>query len=456
MEESNLILFFGRFHPLIVHLPIGFLMIGALMEIAERLSWLSNVRPAIIFSLLHGVASAVAASVLGYMLGTSGDYAPDMLDAHMWAGIITTVVAAAALLLKTRWVDFTKVQTQLYLGLLAVMMIAMSATGHLGGNMTHGSDYLTKYAPFIPKPVDPLARPKVTDIQQAQLFGDVVHPIIRDRCMSCHSSEKQKGKLSFSSIEEYLKGGESGDLIVAGDASASELFKRISLPAGHDDIMPPEGKEPLTEEQQLLIKFWIDGAGANFDTLLSQVEVPEEVMTTASHYLGLSGDEEQMLALDSIAPKDLEQLRLMGFEVRELAAGSYALDVTLPSGKANPSDIMRYLDTLDKVREHVIWLAMDESGLSDEYLVYFAGYPNLRSLKLSNNAITDAGIKQLSGLPVLEKLNLYGTGVTVSSMDHLRRLPALQVVYVWQTGIDEEAIHEWHSKHEKPRLVSGS
>ncbi|UXP32035.1 hypothetical protein N6H18_16960 [Reichenbachiella agarivorans] len=456
MEESNLILFFGRFHPLIVHLPIGFLMIAALMEIAERLSWLSNVRPAIIFSLLLGVASAVAASVLGYMLGTSGDYAPDMLDAHMWAGIITTVVAAAALLLKTRWVDFTKVQTQLYLGLLAVMMIAMSATGHLGGNMTHGSDYLTKYAPFIPKPVDPLARPKVTDIQQAQIFGDVVHPIIRDRCMSCHSSEKQKGKLSFSSIEEYLKGGESGDLIVAGDASASELFRRISLPAGHDDIMPPEGKEPLTEEQQLLIKFWIDGAGGSFDTLISQVEVPEEVMTAASHYLGLSGDGEQMLALDSIAPKDLEQLRLMGFEVRELAAGSYALDVTLPAGTADGENIEGYLNVLDKVKDNILWLSLMDNGLGDEQMTQLATYTQLQQLKLSKNALTDAGIQQLKGLTQLQSINLYGTGITEASLITLVTLPNLQSVYIWSTSIDETQILDLQAKYSKIRLVAGS
>ena len=80
-------------------------------------------------------------------------------------------------------------------------MILLVVTGHLGGNLTHGATYLFQYAP---NPIRTLAglQPKVkktfkkiTDIDSALVFEDVIHPILDARCASCHNEEKLKGEL---------------------------------------------------------------------------------------------------------------------------------------------------------------------------------------------------------------------------------------------------------------------
>ncbi|SHK68106.1 Uncharacterized membrane protein [Reichenbachiella agariperforans] len=457
MEESNLILFFGRFHPLLVHLPIGFLMIAVLMEVAERVGWLANVRNAIVFALLLGVVSAVAASVLGFMLGTSGDYSPDMLDAHMWAGIVTTVVSAVALVLKVGWENFTKRQTQLYLGLLALVMTSLSATGHLGGNMTHGSDYLTYYMPFKPKTTDPLARPKVTDIQQAQLFGDLVHPIITNKCKSCHNQDKKKGGLSLSSIEDYLKGGKHGSLIVAGDPSSSELFHRVTLPSDHEEIMPPDGKTPLTKEEIAIIKFWLETGNADFDTLLVALDPDEEISNIALLQLQLGAEAGQsQLDLDTVSLDKIERLTALGYEVRELAAGSHAYEVTLNGTKIMKENRLHHHEALGLLKNNILSLKMRNCDLKDIDLEILSDMPVLQHLDLSQNTISDSGIQSLQHLPQLKCLNLYATQVTTLTIEHVAAWPQLSTVYIWQTNIDKESLASLRETHQNINLISGS
>src|SRR5688572_21097491 len=84
-------------------------------------------------------------------------------------------------------------------------------------------------------------------------FAKQVQPILEKRCLECHNAEKTKGDLRFDEKAEAFK---ADKVIVAGKPDESSLFKRISLPAGHDDIMPPKG-DPLTKEQIELLKKWI-------------------------------------------------------------------------------------------------------------------------------------------------------------------------------------------------------
>lgn len=79
-----------------------------------------------------------------------------------------------------------------------------------------------------------------------------IKPFLVERCGNCHGAEKQRGDLRLDSLAA-VKG-----VITPGQSSRSQLYIRVSLPAGHDDIMPPRGN-PLTAAQQKAIKDWIDG-----------------------------------------------------------------------------------------------------------------------------------------------------------------------------------------------------
>jgi uncharacterized membrane protein len=83
---QDLITFIGRFHPLWVHLPIGFLMIAVFFKAYVVLGKKPAMQEAVNFALLLGAISALIAAVLGFMLSQSGGYDGDLLDIHLVAG----------------------------------------------------------------------------------------------------------------------------------------------------------------------------------------------------------------------------------------------------------------------------------------------------------------------------------------------------------------------------------
>ena len=96
--------------------------------------------------------------------------------------------------------------------------------------------------------------------QQADLQLQV-RTILAHNCYDCHGPEKVKGDLRLDHIDLIMKGGESGPVVVPGNATTSELYKRISLPEGHEDIMPSKGKK-LSDQEIKIIALWINTGAA--------------------------------------------------------------------------------------------------------------------------------------------------------------------------------------------------
>ena len=85
-------------------------------------------------------------------------------------------------------------------------------------------------------------------------FAREIFPILQRSCFECHDAKLQRGKLRLDSRDAAFK---KSATIVPGNSSQSELVRRISLPKGHDDVMPNRG-EPLSKSQADIIKAWID------------------------------------------------------------------------------------------------------------------------------------------------------------------------------------------------------
>ncbi len=147
-------------------------------------------------------------------------------------------------------------------------------------NMRHGyakSWAAVKPAPPIPKPlagtppenpIDAFLTEKIeravadsskSPPEVAKQFHGAVLPILRDHCFRCHG-DKATGGLSLNSREAALRGGDSATpSVVPGDASASELIRRIHS-TNPDDRMPP-GESALPAEQIATLEAWVkDGA----------------------------------------------------------------------------------------------------------------------------------------------------------------------------------------------------
>ena len=237
-------LFVGRFHPLLVHLPIGFLFAVLLLELYQLRQPPGRIGPA--RALLVGAAAvgSVLSGVAGFCLAREGGYEEEHLWWHQWLGIVTAVLMvgmAAALLFASR------VPRWIYPSTLSLCLLATVWAGHEGAELTHGTGYLTE--PLWPGKAAGVAKPE---------YGRDILPVFRTHCTPCHGPTRQEGKLRVDLPEELLEGGESGrPAVVEGDLTASFLVELITLPRDHEKVMPPRERPALTREEMRLILGWI-------------------------------------------------------------------------------------------------------------------------------------------------------------------------------------------------------
>lgn len=95
--------FLGRFHVLIVHLPLGMLTLAVVLEILVRFRPFRFLRDALAPAWIAGAISALATVALGLMHATEDSF-EDMpaVDAHGWAGMSLAAAACLTALLRTR------------------------------------------------------------------------------------------------------------------------------------------------------------------------------------------------------------------------------------------------------------------------------------------------------------------------------------------------------------------
>jgi len=92
-------------------------------------------------------------------------------------------------------------------------------------------------------------------------FGAHVAPVLLENCGRCHISRNPRGGLNMESFRTFIRGGDSGAVVEAGNSSASNLIKRLR--GDGVEVMPPRGK--LDDATINQIAKWID-EGARFDT----------------------------------------------------------------------------------------------------------------------------------------------------------------------------------------------
>jgi hypothetical protein len=78
--------------------------------------------------------------------------------------------------------------------LCVLTMALMSYTGHQGGTLTHGAEYLSMEV------LTQQQRIKPASVEQAMIFEDVVHPILIQRCSQCHRAGKMKGRALYENV----------------------------------------------------------------------------------------------------------------------------------------------------------------------------------------------------------------------------------------------------------------
>jgi hypothetical protein len=285
-------------------------------------------------------------------------------------------------------------------------------------------------------------RAPVANVADADPYHDVVAPLLKARCSTCHNDDKRNAEFSMASYASTLAGGETGRAIVPGNAAGSELFRRISLPHDDEEFMPAEGKTPLTAEQTEILRWWID-AGAPVDTTLAAVGVSSEVQALLAAELRLGGSAPAAAAPVAVPvdPQIVSALSDAGFLARPVSQSDPRLVVSVYSPGATLS--ADRLAALAPAAGEIVELDLHGSGLDDAALAGFERLTQLTKLRLSDNRLTDGCLESLARLPKLESLNLYANpGVTDAGLPVLARIATLKRVYLWETGVSEAGVAE--------------
>ena len=422
--------FVGHLHPVLVHLPIGILLVGLLLQLLSR-NPANNISPSVIrIVLLCGLVSAILSSVSGYMLSLSGDYEEDLVDLHMWMGFAVVLVAFFL------YVKIIRQQRDRLYSVLSVgLLLLITITGHLGGSLTHGADYLT--APLENAGTGNLVtRKPIPDIKEAKIYADVVQPLIQANCVGCHGPNRQKGKLRLDDSVWMCRGGKDGLVLHPFKPEESELIKRILLPSDDEHRMPPKEKHPLKESEIAILRWWV-AQGSDFSRKVKELPQPPRI---ASYLLALQDGNSAMAGSAALVPdspvaaaseKDIELLRAKKVEIIPVSQGSHYLSANFINAVHFTN---RDLELLLPLKKQLVWLKLGGQPVGDSGLVYIGQCQALTVLHLNNTRINDSGLLNLKNLYRLRILNLVGTSVTAKGVSSLSGLRNLQSLYLYKTG----------------------
>jgi hypothetical protein len=422
----NILDFFGHFHPLLLHLPIGILVLFIITTFVESTENPLKSIGLLRLMLLVSAVSATLSVITGLIQGGSGDYDLGLITNHKILGIALMLV---------NWVIFIKLNALLLLKklyrrtLLSLVALLLILTGHAGGSLAHGSDFLT------PPPLADWfsANSKTTKvITMDSPVEDVVLNIFHEKCVSCHGTNKQKGDLQLDSHEAMLKTADASLLL----AENSLLLERVMLPLDDEDHMPPQGKKQLSKTEIDFLSWWIMN-GATVDKSLAELKLPSNLHGLLTELIV----ENPLLPQEPISPAPaavIGRLQKLGVGLLPVAQNSNYLMANLVN--TLPENASEIMTELSNIKAQLIWLNMDFQSLTESDWQSLGQLTALRKLSLKETNFNDEQMDYLKSLPQLVHLNLSGT--QISDLSALENLPNLQALYLYNSKVATRGIEQ--------------
>ena len=439
--EFQIITYSGRFHPLLVHLPIGILLFSFIISLFNERQRASMDKAWLLSSYLVAIFSLLSV-ITGFCLSKNGDYENSLIVQHQWAAISSSIISICILLFKSqkRWLTWLN-------------MLSIIITGHFGGTLTHGALFGEK---------DRRDVTNSTLIEQGETFkandrSDTsmdspniklisyelqVQPLLREKCYGCHSEIKKKGGLRLETKELIEKGGRKGKIFKAGHPEISKLYKYLVLPTNDELHMPPKGKKQMNQAEILLIKKWIL-SGALFEQVSMEPKSQKIPIDTVfkEKYSGFPIPiKKQQGELSEINRAVFESLEKKGISIsssRYNPSGWSVSFVNLPI--VSNSD----LAALKSLGSSLFELDLSNHELAGSDLMKeISSFKNLRVLKLGNTGLDNYEMRGVEEFPDLEVLNVYGNPVSDLFVENLKQCKKMKRVYLWKTQVSAAAIQE--------------
>jgi len=432
----------GRLHPLILHFPIVVLIMAVLLEFfrfQERFKHEKLYQNFTAYLWLTGALFAGITAVMGIFLSKEPGYEGSTLQLHKWFGV--SVVFVSSIIVwgrNTTWYNVKIVRSA-----AAVSIIGLVAAGHFGADLTHGAN-------FVLEPVWHPAANKVP-VDKALVFRDVIQPVFESKCTSCHNPDKIKGGLMLIDEKSVLKGGKDGKLFDAGQPQISLLLRRIHMPEGEKEHMPPAGKPQLTEDEAKLLYLWIK-ENAGFQKKVIDLPLNDSLRQLSAGVLKPaeeSGDQYDFAAVDEKVVKKLNNnyrsVYFMGKESPALGVNVY--------GRNNYGP--KVLGELSDIQKQVISLYLDHMPVRDPELKNIAKFENLRNLNLNFTDITGSTLKDLAPLKHLKTLSLSGTRLNPEAVKQVGMLKSLNKIVLWNCGVQPAQLAELKRANKNIDLIEG-
>lgn len=430
-ERGQWMQFIGRFHPLLVHFPIALFLLVPILEIAGRSARFAYLRLSVSFVLMLATLAAMTAAMLGWCLARSGGYSGRLITQHMWGGVLLSLVCWACWLMRTRLREFDVTYTIA----LALGVGLVAWTGYRGGQLSLGTNHLTEHMPHGLRTLLGIENNREASRPAADpntFYGARVQPIFTERCINCHGEDKQKGNLRLDSYRGLMRGGKNGPAIQAGNAQASDLLRRISLPPNHDDFMP-KGKQPLSPDQVKAIELWI-GRGASETLAVDAIKNAPSGSSAPSEVAFEEVDPAAVTKLRSTIAPAISQLQeqfpgVIDYESR--GSADLRLNASILGSKFGDQDLQAF----GPVADHIIIADLSRTAVTDHSAAAIVAMKRLRVLRIVDTQLTDAALSHIDGLNQLESLDVYGSPITPAVLPMITKLPKLSRFYAGQTGI---------------------
>jgi uncharacterized membrane protein len=432
-ERGQLMQFFGRFHPLAVHLPIALVVLVPLLEFAartQRFSYLSSAS-----SLVLGIATvgSIVAAGLGWSLARGGGYTGSLITQHMWVASIAAALTWGCWALRVH--AGASRTLKIYSIVLFASVAAVSLAGYRGGQVSHGENHLTE---FMPDPIAELlgvstgveAPANSPNGGPGTFYGARIQPIFAQRCAKCHGRSKHKGNLRLDSFEAAMHGGKHGAVIKAGDPKTSELFRRITLSPSDSDFMPSQ-MGSLSPAEVQLIEQWISAGASGTQPRdavpgsgtgdVAEVTFPDSDPAVVA---------KQRADIASAVAQFQQRLpNVLDYQSR--GSSELMLNAGWMQSKFGDAEV----SALSALADHIISADLSNTSITDKSAAAVAAMKHLRVLRLMHTHITDESLQSLGSLQELETLSLFDTRVTARGLAELARLPKLRHVYVGGTKV---------------------
>ncbi len=304
-------------------------------------------------------------------------------------------------------------------------------------------------SPFLLAPLLPEKKQQQVLLEDAEVFTNMVKPILQSKCISCHNSKKAKGELVMETKELLLKGGKDGKLWDTTEAGFGLMMKRIHLPLETKKHMPPQGKPQLTEEDISVLSNWIKN-GADFKIKVVDLAANSELRKIADRIFStIETDEYDFAAADEGKVQSLNNNYRI---VYPLAKNSPALGAEFfNASQFKPESLKDLLE----VKQQLVSLSLDKMPVKDEDLKTISQFSQLRKLNLSFTNITGATINELNGLKELKQLSLSGTAIKAGALKNLSSLKQLTKLFIWNTGVKENEIKQLQQENKNLAIETG-